>query len=222
MKNVLTKISYMAFGCLLTLIGYHFGNVDNNSVNAQQPSEKVINNIVDKLRVRQLEVVGNDNTSRIILGTNLDGTEIRFVNADNTPQMRFVNKSDGASIVIKDTSGGKTGIYSQGMTILGPNGDSSIILLTNDETTAVSVERKSKESLKTSVNIGVLSEENKLFPFVVADFGNESAIQPTWTPIKDNEQTKKTVIYKGRTIRTKSLDLNRYRVAPGQRIGPPR
>ena len=46
MKKVLTKIGYMAFGSLLTLIGYHFGNIDNNSANAQQALEKT-DNIVD-------------------------------------------------------------------------------------------------------------------------------------------------------------------------------
>ncbi len=58
MKKFLTKIGYMAFGRLLTIIGYHFGNVDNNSVNAQQPLGTFVE-IVDKIRVRQVEIGGN-------------------------------------------------------------------------------------------------------------------------------------------------------------------
>lgn len=65
MKNILTKASYMALGCLLTLIGYHFGNVDNNSANAQENAP-----IVDVIRCRSLVIVGGDNTHRIILGTD--------------------------------------------------------------------------------------------------------------------------------------------------------
>ena len=63
MKNVLTKISYMAFGCLLTVIGYHIGNVDNNSVNAQSESIETI----DELRCRSLVIVDENDTSRVKL-----------------------------------------------------------------------------------------------------------------------------------------------------------
>ncbi len=65
MKKNFTKLGYMAFGCVLTLIGYHFGNIDNNSVNAQENSP-----IVDEVRCRRLVIVGADNTPRITLGTD--------------------------------------------------------------------------------------------------------------------------------------------------------
>ena len=65
MKNILTKVNYMAFGCLLTLIGYHFGNVDNNSANAQENTP-----IVDEVRCRRLVIVGADNTPRVSLGVD--------------------------------------------------------------------------------------------------------------------------------------------------------
>ena len=35
MKKVMEKVIFMAVGSLLTIIGYHFGTVDNNSANAQ-------------------------------------------------------------------------------------------------------------------------------------------------------------------------------------------
>ena len=104
MKKVLTKVGYMAFGSLLTLIGYHFGNIDNNSVNAQQPSERVVN-IVDKIRVRQLEIVGNDNSPRIYLGTDLDKGQIKFVGDDDTPYISLRTTSQGGQINVHDSSG---------------------------------------------------------------------------------------------------------------------
>ena len=104
MKKVLTKVGYMAFGSLLTLIGYHFGDIDNNSVNAQQPSERVVN-IVDKIRVRQLEIVGNDNSPRIYLGTDLDKGQIKFVGDDDTPHISLRTTSQGGQINVHDSSG---------------------------------------------------------------------------------------------------------------------
>lgn len=64
MKNVLTKLSYMAFGCLLTLIGYHIGNVDHNWADAQSDlSEQT----VDEIRCRSLVIVDEDDTPRVTL-----------------------------------------------------------------------------------------------------------------------------------------------------------
>ena len=72
MKKILTKVGYMAFGSLLTLIGYYFGNIDNNSANAQEPATAVYpeNKIVDEVLCRRLVIVGDDNTPRVILWTN--------------------------------------------------------------------------------------------------------------------------------------------------------
>ena len=70
MKKNLTKLGYMAFGCLLTLIGYHFGNVDNNSANAQITVRENAP-IVDEVRCRKLVIVGDDNTPRIKLSVDL-------------------------------------------------------------------------------------------------------------------------------------------------------
>lgn len=72
MKKVLTKVGYMAFGSLLTLIGYHFGNIDNNTANAQRifdsGSGPVVRVPKDEIRCRRLVIVGADNTPRITLG----------------------------------------------------------------------------------------------------------------------------------------------------------
>ena len=81
--NILTKMSYMAFGSLLTLIGYHFGNIDNDSANAQiviTPSET---EIIDEIRCRNRIVVGDDDTPRGALGTNdVDRGAIVIYNED--------------------------------------------------------------------------------------------------------------------------------------------
>ena len=67
MKNVSTKIAYMVIGSLLTIIGYHFGNIDNNTADAQ---EKVDTPIVDEIQCRRLVIVDEDDTTRIVLGTD--------------------------------------------------------------------------------------------------------------------------------------------------------
>ena len=82
MKNILTKVGYMAFGSLLTLIGYHFGNIDNNSADAQVFTiEDPKPEIVDEIRCRKLVIVGDDDTQRIRLVTDSsDRGEIRIYN----------------------------------------------------------------------------------------------------------------------------------------------
>ena len=87
MKKNLTKLGYMAFGCLLTLIGYHFGNIDSNSANAQEiVKEKP--EIVDEIRCRKLVIVGSDGTPRITLGTNLlERGKILIYNEDGAPRI---------------------------------------------------------------------------------------------------------------------------------------
>lgn len=85
MKNVLTKVSYMAFGSLLTLIGYHFGNIDNNSANAQENTRRMVPvEIVNDLWCRSLVVVGGeDDTPRIRLETDTaDRGVIEIYNED--------------------------------------------------------------------------------------------------------------------------------------------
>ena len=67
MKNVSTKIAYMVIGSLLTLIGYNFGNIETNTATAQKDDA-----IVDEIQCRRLVVVGDDDTSRVILGTSPD------------------------------------------------------------------------------------------------------------------------------------------------------
>ena len=105
MKKNLTKLGYMAFGCLLTVIGYHFGNIDNNSVNAQENSP-----IVDEVRCRRLVIVGADNTPRITSGTDsLDCGYIQIYNEDG--ELRIDLDADelgdyGSIAVLGKESGG--------------------------------------------------------------------------------------------------------------------
>ena len=89
---------------LLTIIGYHFGNVDNNSVNAQETFQTPVE-IVDKLRVRQLEIVGNDNSPRIYLGTDLDRGQIKFVGDSDISQMSLKATSNGGHIELHNRYG---------------------------------------------------------------------------------------------------------------------
>lgn len=102
MKNILTKIGYMALGCLLTLIGYHFGNVDNNRANAQGiVKEKP--EIVDEIRCRRLVIVGDDDTHRIILSTDdLDRGSIQIFNEERARRifLGIVRNSDGGVLEV--------------------------------------------------------------------------------------------------------------------------
>ena len=89
MKKILAKFSYMAFGCLLTLIGYHFGNIDNNSANAQLVVEKSTP-IVDEIRCRKLVIVGEDDTPRITLVTNSLDRGVILIGNENEARRIFL------------------------------------------------------------------------------------------------------------------------------------
>lgn len=151
MKNILTKIGYMTFGCLLTLIGYHFGNIDNNSVNAQEALGTPVE-IVNKLRVRQIEIVGNDNSPRIYLGTDLDRGQIKFVGDSDTSQMSLKATSNGGQIKLHNRSG-KPKIFldhkeDRGrIRILGENERGRVTLTENDNGGSVIVSSEDEKSI---------------------------------------------------------------------------
>lgn len=88
MKNVLTKITYMVIGSILTLIGYHFGNIDNNTADAQKDDP-----IVDEIQCRRFVIVGKDNTPRIILNTHFDYGRIEIVNQEGAERLRLGTKN---------------------------------------------------------------------------------------------------------------------------------
>lgn len=97
----------MAFGSLLTLIGYHFGNIDNNNANAQENAP-----IVDVIRCRSLVIVGDDNTHRIILSTDqFDRGDIGVYNEDGARRVYLgVTTFDGVEggsidLIAKDSGG---------------------------------------------------------------------------------------------------------------------
>ncbi len=70
MKNVSTKIAYMVIGSLLTIIGYHFGNIANNPAEAQEKADAPI---VDEIRCRRLVVVNEDGETVTKIVPTLDG-----------------------------------------------------------------------------------------------------------------------------------------------------
>ena len=110
MKKILTKVSYMAFGSLLTLIGYHFGNIDNNSADAQVIFQEKAP-IVDEIRCRKLVIVGDDDTPRIRLGTNsVDRGYINIYNEDGEHRVFLgvaINPDAGALEIYGKESGGR-------------------------------------------------------------------------------------------------------------------
>ena len=111
MKDVSTKIGYMVIGSLLTLIGYHFGNVDSNTASAQKDDP-----IVDEIRCRKLVIVGENNTPRIALGTDrTDRGEIIIYNEDGARRIRlgvneFVQDIDSGILQIQAKESGSTSV----------------------------------------------------------------------------------------------------------------
>ncbi|RKU15923.1 hypothetical protein C6501_06070 [Candidatus Poribacteria bacterium] len=94
MKNFLTKVGYMVLGCLLTLIGYHFGNIDNNSADAQLVDKEKAP-IVDEIWCRKLIIVGEDDTPRIKLGIDaFDRGEIEVYNEEGANRISLGIASD--------------------------------------------------------------------------------------------------------------------------------
>ena len=92
MKNVSTKIAYMVIGSILTLIGYHFGNIENNTAVAQRDDP-----IVDEIRSRRLVIVGDDDTPRVILGVSPNDSG-RVLIGDENRELRLLlsaETSDG-------------------------------------------------------------------------------------------------------------------------------
>lgn len=177
MKKVLTKVGYMAFGSLLTLIGYHFGNIDNNTVNAQQPSESSVN-IVNRIRVRQIEIVGSDNNPRIYLGTDLDKGQIKFVDDDDTPYISLKSTSQGGHINVNDNSGKtKLKLYVEdqgGKLRLFNYRERSVILLTAKKEGGVVMTGSGQDGSEQAAILGVVNGN----PFVQA-FDIESNSEAT-------------------------------------------
>lgn len=115
MKKILTKIGYMAFGSLLTLIGYYFGSIDNNSANAQE--SKVVRpylldrtySIVDEVHCRRLVILGDDEGDRITLETDLyDRGMITIYNEKWAERiaLRITNNTDSGILEITGKESG--------------------------------------------------------------------------------------------------------------------
>lgn len=103
MKHVLTKMGYMAIGCLLTLIGYHFGSVENNSADAQVAGKTLEPpvEIVDELLCRKLVIVDDDDMPRVKLDKKgveiLNKNEIMFKGRVTKRKVK-VNPKDYSSV----------------------------------------------------------------------------------------------------------------------------
>ena len=109
MKNVSTKIAYMVIGSLLTIIGYHFGNIDNNAAEAEKEDRPPMgfrigaerdDPIADEIRVRRLVIVGEDDTPHIVADTHRV-VEVR--KGDNTSRIEtaiVIGKKGGQQLLL--------------------------------------------------------------------------------------------------------------------------
>ena len=102
MKKTFTKIGYMIIGSLLTIIGYHFGSIDNNGINAEEDTP-----IVDEIQCRRLVVVGEDDTPRVVLSSGFfDGVEAG--NIDVIGEGKLLSATIGS-----DAYGGNMAIFNR-------------------------------------------------------------------------------------------------------------
>ncbi len=98
MKKVMEKVIFMAVGSFLTIIGYHFGTVDNNSADAEiniDAAPVLTDGEFNKIRCRNLEIVDADGNTRILLARDL--FENGFISIPN---------KDGESAVVLGNHGG--------------------------------------------------------------------------------------------------------------------
>lgn len=102
MKKVMEKVIFMAVGSLLTIIGYHFGTVDNNSANAQLDENPFRpNGVFNAIACRALAITDANGTPRIILGVDDDSQAgVIIVDENQKPQvsLRASDKDSHLSI----------------------------------------------------------------------------------------------------------------------------
>ena len=100
--NLSEKVKYMAFGALLTFVGFMFGNL-NSGIDAQSQPE-----VIDELRVRKLKVY--------------EGMTLYGVNdlADPEPRVTIAETKDGGNV----TAYGKSG---EGYASIGLDKDGGIL-----------------------------------------------------------------------------------------------
>ena len=70
MKKVMERIIPMVVGSLLTIVGYHFGTIDNDSANAQidiKAEPVLTDGEFNTVRCRNLEILDTDSNTRIVL-----------------------------------------------------------------------------------------------------------------------------------------------------------
>lgn len=103
MKKVMEKVIFMVVGSLLTIIGCHFGTVNNNSTNAQingnlsQP-----NGEFDLISCRALTITDANGNGRILLGSLGDIASIVLTDEDKKSRIGLTVSDQDANIFIFD------------------------------------------------------------------------------------------------------------------------
>lgn len=104
MKNVSTKIAYMVIGSLLTIIGYHFGNVDKNTVEAEQadlvPDTDAVK-YFEKIVCKEFVIVNEDVKRVVNIAPDLDGAgSIITYDKDGKPLAHIGSDNNGGRLAI--------------------------------------------------------------------------------------------------------------------------
>ena len=103
MKKVMEKIIFMVVGSLLTIVGYHFGTVDNDSANAQidiKAEPVLTDGEFDTVRCHKIEIVDTDGDTRIGLSTDILGNGFISIPEENGKNAVVLGNHSGGYISV--------------------------------------------------------------------------------------------------------------------------
>lgn len=171
MKKQLERLTYMSFGVLIAVVGYFFGTLQSDHVDAQIDPANVEYN---KISCRSLTVVDEDGKARIVLGAGNHASVIGILDENGKPRIHFLmdDTNNSGAISISDENG-KTRIFLRthpdgppGISISDENGKARILLATPDEEGVIGISDengKPRVGLRTLDGVGVISiaDENQ-------------------------------------------------------------
>jgi hypothetical protein len=113
------KLTFMAFGSILTLAGYLLAT-PTRDVTAQSETDKAT--VFDEIYCRELNIVDEDGKTRVTIGTisnggfmsvdNADGRSVVTISTTSSGGFMLVNHADGGTAVTIGTSDDKRGFVS--------------------------------------------------------------------------------------------------------------
>lgn len=172
MKEKLVKATYMCVGALIAFTAYLLGNVNNN-INAQPQSQLPV---IDKIVVRQLEVVdANGNTVAVLGKRDLAAGMadiLRVYDGTGKSTIVLAQNTDGGFISVfgkEGKSGASLGIYANAGVVQAIDEAGSKSVLQGGAVVVSHREGKSGVLLNTDINGGniAVADKNGIFGVVL-------------------------------------------------------